>query len=492
MTGQNETSLILAAEDCDENDFESLHRFSLADERVIAKLIAHGPVLVRGGRGSGKSALMIEASRRLAPKVPQADAFALYISLRHLELLRKQPGQYERALCEIINLEMQRLRQGFSGGANVTEMRNALAALAGQLGKRIVLFFDDAAHIGRETSVGEFFDVFRTIASSYVSCKAAIYPGVTHFGTRFDVFNDATVIDVTRTEDMAGFAEFFLDIMTRRSAALVEARFTRSLPQKDVAAFLGRAVVGNMRAFVFACSKLDELTDGGEVRIDVLSEVLLDLASNHFWPLLEELRPKLGIYQAMVDPARRVAEAMFQKAAEATDPPRRMITVHRDNTERLAKPFEMLEYTGFIAKREGSRALKSGGRGPRYALNLCNLLERVRGSRLTSKLMDDWTTSKAEPAELSGIAKELTGIHLPETSPEADLQILDHTISSLAKSKVYPYGLTAHRIESLQSAGFDTIRKVADSTDEQLMGADGIGQAWCRRIRNVVGQAIWM
>lgn len=40
--------------------------------------------------------------------------------------------------------------------------------------------------------------------------------------------------------------------------------------------------------------------------------------------------------------------------------------IHKRHVERLKKAFEMLEYLGIIAKREASRKLKSGGRGPRY------------------------------------------------------------------------------------------------------------------------------
>ena len=88
--------------------------------------------------------------------------------------------------------------------------------LAQTLKRRIVLMFDDAAHIGREASLAEFFDVFRTLSSSAVSCKATIYPGVTNFGNRFDVFNDATVVDVIRDEDQPGFAALFADVVRAR------------------------------------------------------------------------------------------------------------------------------------------------------------------------------------------------------------------------------------------------------------------------------------
>ena len=56
----DDSNLILAAEDFDSAEFEKYHRFAKSDERIISKLVAHGPVLLRGGRGSGKSALMVE------------------------------------------------------------------------------------------------------------------------------------------------------------------------------------------------------------------------------------------------------------------------------------------------------------------------------------------------------------------------------------------------------------------------------------------------
>lgn len=92
--------------------------------------------------------------------------------------------------------------------------------LSTKIQKRIVLFFDDAAHIGRETSLKEFFDIFRTLSSNTVSCKAAIYPGVTEFGSRFDLLNDANVIDIARNEENPSFSSFsrkllMLDILSQ-------------------------------------------------------------------------------------------------------------------------------------------------------------------------------------------------------------------------------------------------------------------------------------
>jgi hypothetical protein len=82
---EDESSLILAAEECPPEKFNQYHSFSSYDDVIIRKLSAHGPVLLRGGRGSGKSALLLEAFKRMKHL---ANVFPVYISLRYLPLLQ--------------------------------------------------------------------------------------------------------------------------------------------------------------------------------------------------------------------------------------------------------------------------------------------------------------------------------------------------------------------------------------------------------------------
>ncbi|NCC32806.1 MAG: ATP-binding protein, partial [Chloroflexia bacterium] len=213
-------ALILAAEDCAPEQFEQLHSFSAYEERILRSLIAHGPVLLRGGRGSGKSALLIEASRRLAH---HDHAIGLYVTLRHLPLLRSEGAEYERIFCKLVSehTQHQLTQAGLVDGpppycGDTGALREWLRNLAMRYQRRIVLIFDDAAHIGRETALTEFFDIFRMLSCDLVACKAAIYPGVTKFGVRFDVFNDATVLDLARDERSAAFKDFFEDVLVKR------------------------------------------------------------------------------------------------------------------------------------------------------------------------------------------------------------------------------------------------------------------------------------
>jgi hypothetical protein len=486
---------ILAAEDCNPEHFEEIHVFSRYEEKIIRSLIAHGPILIRGGRGSGKSALLIEAYNRI--KKSHDTVFSVYLSLRHLPLLRSQGKDYEAIFCRLLlqsiakEIEVQHLDYvDLSVSPDVGDVQQALVKLSSTLKKRVVLFFDDAAHIGRETSLAEFFDIFRTLSSSTVACKAAIYPGVTKFGTRFDVYNDATVIDIARDERIPDFGVFFEDVINARYPQLLEN--TSSFLQKDnaMAWFLGRSVAGNMRALVFACNNLTE--DNNRIELQQLTQCLLYLASDYYWPLLEELTPKLGIYEALIEPSRELAEKLFAYATDNKKPDSvaTSVLIHRDLVQEYAKLFEILEYTGFISRREVSRAMKSGGRGSRYVLNLCNLLEKTSGARLTANVFDSWR-QKNEIFEIHKNSSILK-IQLPELPKEKEPAILNLGIENLKKSRAYPYGLTDDKFEKLIEAGLETIGKLADVSDEQLKMIDGIGDKWIKRLHNVVGQAIWM
>lgn len=489
-TEESFAELILACEDFSQEDFEKYHCFYKYEENIISQLMAHGPVLLKGGRGTGKSALLLEANRRLTGS---SSACGIYLSLRHLKLLRTQGENYEkeflRILIDAINCEAsQKYDYEFVSELDVYEVHNEIIRFAEYIGKRIVLFFDDAAHIGRETGLEEFFDIFRTLSSSAVSCKAAIYPGVTRFGTRFDVYNDAKVIDISRRYGQAEFKEFFYEVLKLRYLRNIEeTKYFSNISAEEVAEFLGAAVLGNVRSFIKGCSMLFE--DGKKINYNKLSEVLLSLASDFFWPMIEEIRYKIGIYEPLMDCCLDIADIIYKECGE-----KRATTfiMHRNLVNRYAKPLEILEYAGFISKREASRGMKQGGRGTRYAINLCNTLENVPGTRLTKELYQEWLKPKVEDVQFAVNNSAFMGVELPEIDVERNLGILELDIEKLKKSNVFPYGLTDDKIQRLKANGYQTVGQLAESTEMQLKEIYKIGDRTIERIKNVVDQAIWM
>ncbi len=117
-----------------------------------------------GGRGSGKSALLIEFHRRMRAT---GSAFSIYMSFRYLPLLQLDGSEYIGYFCFVLSkavageLSAQGQLVEFDLSTNEVELQMSLAKLARALDKRIVILFDDAAHIGREKPLEVFFDLFR-------------------------------------------------------------------------------------------------------------------------------------------------------------------------------------------------------------------------------------------------------------------------------------------------------------------------------------------
>lgn len=492
-----DAGLILAAEECPPEHFGRYHNFSSHDEVIIRKLSAHGPVLIRGGRGSGKSALLLEAFRRMKGT---STVFPVYVSLRYLPLLQSDGQEYIGHFCLLLSqaiqneLRARRISHDFIVAMDQVSLQFGLTNLAQSLNMRIVLLFDDAAHIGREKPLEVFFDLFRTLSSSLTSCKASIYPGVTKFGIRFDVFNDSTVIDIGRS-DIASAPEFFPEVVKARYPRLAErSTFSDRLAPQQFANLLGRAVVGNLRGFILACNRFESKE---KIGIPEVTQCLLEMSSGYFWPLMEEVAPKLGIYEALVDPASEVVAAIVDHVTKPVKSSSRIIAqdrilIHRQIVSQYLKVFEILEYLGFVARREVSRALKSGGRGPIFAINLCNLLESTPTRRLTFEMIEEWIQGNSEPAELHVAGTTFNAIKLPQLPEEHGLAILEKETKVLKRSAAYPYGLTDTIIQRLCGAGMTTVGLLANASDAELDNIDYIGEVKIKMIRDVVYQAIWM
>lgn len=489
----DDNSLILAAEDFNKNEFRENHFFTEQDQKCISKLRAHGPVLLKGSRGCGKSALMIEASLGLYPHDEESSTLGIYVSLRNLELLRSSGNDYVRLLCILVQKEVEKSLPDFkydNSLDSVSELQDYLNLLSKEYNKRIVLLFDDAAHIGREKSLGDFFDIFRTVSNNVISCKASIYPGVTNFGIRFDVYNDATVIEVNRSETDSDFPKLFDEVINLRfSQTIARMNFSSSMSKMDFCKLTGMAVLGNMRSFIYCCDQLLKTANGSNsLTLSHISEAFKQLSNNYFWPLLEEIEPKLGIYIPMVSPAKDIAEILFNNAGNKSE---RSIIILREICQKYSKPLEILEYVGFISRKEVSRVMKSRGRGTRYVLNLCNIADYLAQGRINSDMSIKWTTFMDESIEYHR-GSEIYSVPLPEISTDLDLQILSMDIDQIKKSQAYPYGLTEFMIESLRSANFTTVESLINANESDLLKIERFGDKTVKRVMSTVNQAVWM
>ena len=492
-TNEQPTELRLAAEEFSPEEFKNFHIFSDSDEKILRRLMSPGPVLLRGPRGSGKSAYMRMAHENI--REAEAGTTSCYISLRYLPLLTAGAENYLAILIPYIALKIIEdieyiglPRPLIPNDPSVASLSDALNDWCSQQNKRLVLLFDDVAHIGREISLSGFFDFFRTISSSTISCKASIYPGVTRFGARFDIYSDATVVEAQRDERSSDFSEFFTRLLKIRYPEIInraESRLQVVLPN-----LIGRAVLGNVRAFYALCEKINQ---SQRITTHTVAEDLKWLASDYLYPALEELHYKLGAYAPMLSIANDIAPIIFSDCGQKQV---NSVLIHRDNVQRLGKVFEILEYAGLIARREASRVLtKNGtGRGPRYAISLGPLLEKIPRLTPSYDLFDELMRINISNDQIIEYAQDsfLNNYISPPAQSDDSVEILNLPLESLRKSKHIPYGLTDLMISALKNHGYKSISDIANLTLENLKQVPDIGDAKARRTKSVVEQAIWM
>ena len=100
----------------------------------------------------------------------------------------------------------------------VDELKNALEELKDEVGiERFALFFDEAAHVFLPEQQRQFFTLFRDLRSHFITCNAAVYPGVTSFGDSFQPVHDATFLTIDRDVLDGSYLENMKEIVEKQA-----------------------------------------------------------------------------------------------------------------------------------------------------------------------------------------------------------------------------------------------------------------------------------
>lgn len=121
------------------------------------------------------------------------DKLNTFISIME-ETWRRKDGDANEKLQEVFGVEPDRI----GVISDVDYFKKLIEELCEYYNiERVVLLFDEACHNFIPIQQREFFTFFRDLRTPYISCKAAVYPGITSYGT-FQAFHDAEIRKVER------------------------------------------------------------------------------------------------------------------------------------------------------------------------------------------------------------------------------------------------------------------------------------------------------
>lgn len=535
--GSDDGDFVIRTEDLQPDEAARLYVPTSRDEDLVSLLASKTPLVLEGSRGTGKSMLLRVCEQRQIERFAEDRVLPVYVSFVKSSLLDSgQPNQFvlwmlSRLSSQIVRAIQKRgLALGASraldvltggGGAapdtrtrleevakafeesyrgkgkvddsaipSIEDFRDAVDDICEELEiRRINVLFDEAAHIFRPEQQRQFFTLFRDLRSPRMTCNAAVYPGVTAYGSTFEGTHDARVEQLSREVGSAEYLNQMRDIVLRQASPELAKRIAENGATFDALAY---AVSGNPRILLKTVAKAGR----GRMTAGAVNAVIKDFFRNEVWAEHTNLTGRYPGHELLIDWGRRFVESVvIPETRKKNDGWRRrevaersnVIWVSRDAPEAAHEGLRLLTYTGILSKMDDGIKGTASLIGSRYAINVgCLVAEESNPVEVISELRR-WNTIKRftefgaasqQFAEISASVGEFVEADMSTARADVLARSVDHL------------DLTDYQRGALRSLGLDTIGKALASTEEAYQSVKYIGPVRARKMMNSVTAAV--
>ncbi|MBU8786216.1 MULTISPECIES: ORC-CDC6 family AAA ATPase [Bacillus] len=354
--------------------------------------------------------------------------------------------------------------------------------------ERIVLLFDEACHNFIPLQQREFFTLFRDLRSAYICCKAAVYPGISSFGT-FQKFHDATVRKVERDILEDDYVDNMRDIIKKQTDKDVYKKFEE---QGQLLNFLIYASSGNprllLKSIYLASNGFKKLTNSR------VNETIKNFYRSQIWNEHTKLGEIYTGHKNLIDWGREFIEnVVLHDTSEKNDTRLEkginqqtiFFAIHRDAPETVKQAIRILEYSGIVSLHtEGTKVRRKIF--DRYQINL--------GIALSGY---DNPTLRAESL-IKGLSVKLFtdyGQNSPSYNNLENLRVITEdtdfkdVIDRVLNLPIEILDITDFQKTTIKSAGFHTLRDILEGEESDLQKARLIGEKRSRIIWNIAYNA---
>lgn len=358
--------------------------------------------------------------------------------------------------------------------------------------KRIVILYDEACHNFIPKQQREFFTLFRDLRTSYICGKAAVYPGVTSYGT-FETFHDSVVKRVEKDILAEDYIEKMRDIMKKQ---IDKDTYANLIKQGELLDSLIWASTGNPRILLTsvyeASGQLKSLNKSST------NMTLKEFYRTKMWNEYTKLGEKFPKYKEIIDWGREFVERNLipevikknERSRNEEDYDKNTIyfIIHKDVPEVVKKAIGILEYSGIVMLRDEGCKMHNGIYN-RYQLNIgiaaststesdiSSYISRIT-KNLSIKIVTEYGKNSDAFSDISKMTKNLNlddaGIDL-KMLLEKDVEILD----------IFQYQKRA-----IREVGIKTLSDILIEKENGLKKAHLIGEVRAREIYNQAMHAL--
>jgi len=525
------SDFIFRTEDIKPEEILGLYVETAKDKRIVDLLKSTNPIILEGSRGTGKSFLLRVAEAQLTNSFSNERVLPVYLSFVKSSLLQSNdPQQFlhwmmakicgrtlrtlhqaglliqnqpllsilsgGRDLLSTIETPIEKIAVAFegsyrnpgqaidsSGVPSVEDFKDAIEDIcrSRNLG-RIAFFIDEAAHIFRPEQQRQFFTLFRDLRSPFITCNAAVYPGVTAYGQTFQSGHDALIEQINRDVLDKDYLNNMREIVFKQADSNLMADIATHGENFNALAF---AVSGNPRLL------LKTIARAGRLRSSDVEKVLKEFYRTDIWSEHSGLSERYAGHRGMIDWGKQfientvIADARAKNAAresagkaEATA----FFWIHRDAPETVKEALRLLSYTGVVSLMDTWVTGTRSEIGTRYAINLgCLAAGEAKpisylvqiGRDLSIKRFSEYGANHASFQSLSALVGSFQ---------ESDLsQVL---ASQLAKP-ISVLDLSQYQRDGLIGIGLDSVGKALNASEAQFQRIYYVGPKRARRIMNI-------
>jgi hypothetical protein len=501
------------------------------DESILSALASSEPCLLEGSRGTGKSFLMrvselkIENSNaRLLPVfvsfnisslLKTDDQLQFYhwmlakslkafinklrkkgyvVSPHSANLLSKDEIVDEQNIDSNLNVIVKEFETSYkreNGKVEISilpdieDVKEAIENICEENNlQRIYFFFDEAAHVFRPEQQRQFFNLFKDLRSPYITCNAAIYPGVTYFGNSFEPTHDCIYKKIERDIRDADYISYFKEIVYKQSDDQLKSAIDSNLELFNTLAI---SCGGNPRILLRTIQELPKFNSRS------INETIKNFYRHQIWAEHTELGEKYQGHKYLIDWGRDFIEKYVMPAIENYNESRRersihessiYFWVHKDCPETVKESLRLLSYTSVLRKVDSAIRATRAELGSRYEVKYGCILALSRNPSGDSKKFYDSLGTKNFPEFGKNHAayrsiKELSGTIEDENAFQNALNhMLQKTIDVLQL-------LTPWQKEKLKQVGINTIEQLHQNTEENLIEKIyNVGPVRARLIKN--------
>lgn len=414
------------------------------------------------------------------------DKLNTFISIME-ETWRRKDGDVNEKLQEVFGVEPDRI----GVISDVDYFKKLIEELCEYYNiERVVLLFDEACHNFIPIQQREFFTFFRDLRTPYISCKAAVYPGITSYGT-FQAFHDAEIRKVERDISDKDYVSNMREMVRNQLGEDVYKIFESNGDNFDALIY---AASGNprlmLKSIYTASNELKSLNTTNT------NNTIKQFYRTNIWNEHTKLGEIYTGYKPLIDWGRafiedKVLEETYNKnkkrLKEGDYSQTIFFAINRKAPEIVKKAMKILEYSGIVTLHTEGTKVRTEILD-RYQLNFGIVLAAEtkeipvkRYKEIINHLSIKLYTEYGENSPAYG---NVTGIVLNGNTEKSS-----SVLKSILDSKIEKLDLTTFQMETLKDSGFVTIGDVLKGCEDDLQRAYGIGPVRARRIFNIVFNA---